>query len=115
LSEPAFVADLASCAALVGAAGNQTLGEALHLGKPVLALPEKRHHEQLINAHVLERMGAGRAVTLESFAPHDLIEFLDRLDAHRAAADRHRGRLDGTRAARTEIERNLSPRSGGRA
>ena len=110
LSEPAFVADLASCAALVGAAGNQTLGEALHLGKPVLALPEKRHHEQLINAHELERMGAGRAVTLESFAPHRS-ERVPRSARRASSRGRpYRGRLDGTDAARAEIERLLPER-----
>lgn len=109
LSEPEFLADLASCAAVVGAAGNQTLGEALHLGKPILALPEERHHEQLINAHLLERMGAGRAVTLESFSPGDLYDFLADLESFGRAAERHRGQLDGTAAARAEIEHHLKP------
>jgi uncharacterized protein (TIGR00661 family) len=62
-----FVDDLAGSRAVVCAAGNQLLGESLYLGKPVLAIPESQHHEQLINAHFLERMGAGMSVTLDDF------------------------------------------------
>ncbi|HEY4259708.1 MAG TPA: glycosyltransferase family protein, partial [Schlesneria sp.] len=44
IDEQRFVNDLANCAALVSAAGNQLLGEALYLGKPVFAIPEEMHH-----------------------------------------------------------------------
>ena len=48
--EKRFVQDLATSYAVIGAAGNQSIGEALFLGKPILALPERHHHEQRINA-----------------------------------------------------------------
>ncbi|MDX1947094.1 MAG: glycosyltransferase family protein [Pirellulaceae bacterium] len=107
LSERTFVEDLAGCAALVGAAGNQTLGEAIYFGKPVLALPEAQHHEQLINSHFLRQMGAGDFTTVENFQPRHLSDFLRDLPALQAAADRYQGRLDGTAAALAEIERFL--------
>ena len=110
LSEQTFVDDLASCAALVGAAGNQSLGEALYLGKPVLAMPEERHHEQLINAHFLRQMKAGDWTTIESAQPRHLARFLDRLDEYREGIESHSGRLDGTPAALGALAKFLPPR-----
>ena len=39
ISEAGFLEDLAGCEAVVSTAGNQLVGEAFHLGKPVLAIP----------------------------------------------------------------------------
>lgn len=66
VSEDNFLEDLASCHALVTTAGNQLVGEALFLGKPVLAMPESGNHEQEINARYLERSGAGRWLPMEA-------------------------------------------------
>lgn len=77
-----FVEDLAGCMALVGAAGNQTLGESLHLGKPVLALPEDRHFEQRINAFYLQERGYGQAVSLSDFTGEHLRQFVRSLDSY---------------------------------
>jgi uncharacterized protein (TIGR00661 family) len=108
LSEQGFVSDLANCAAVVGSAGNQTLGESLYLGKPVLALPENQHHEQQINAHFLQQMGTGLNVPLEQFAPQHLSRFLDRLAELRAPLADCRRRFDGNLAAVLAIRRNLA-------
>jgi uncharacterized protein (TIGR00661 family) len=110
LDETTFVRDVASCAALVGAAGNQTLGEALYFGKPVLALPEESHHEQLINAHFLRHMGAGEFATLEEVERSHLSRFLDRLEEFRGALGQYLGRIDGTPTAVAEIRRFLPAR-----
>jgi uncharacterized protein (TIGR00661 family) len=107
LSERTFAEDLAGCAGLIGAAGNQTLGEALYLGKPVLALPEERHHEQLINAHFLRQMGAGDFATIEAVERTHIARFVARLDNLAAAAETHRSRLDGTPAALAAVRRHL--------
>jgi uncharacterized protein (TIGR00661 family) len=107
LCDRAFAQDLARCAALVGAAGNQTLGEALYLGKPVLALPEMQHHEQRINAHFLQAMGAGDWAPVESIEPRQVVRFIDRLDEFRAAMHAAPGERDGTAAALAAIRRHL--------
>lgn len=57
-----FLDDLASCRAVVSTAGFTLLSEALHLGKPVLAVPNRGIYEQALNAAYLERLGRGRAV-----------------------------------------------------
>jgi uncharacterized protein (TIGR00661 family) len=104
-----FAEDLAGCRALVGAAGNQTLGEALYLGKPVLALPERRHFEQNINAHFLALGGWGRVVTAEDFETSHLQGFLAELDSATGAATERVP--DGTAAAVRLIEELLPPKS----
>ncbi|MEQ8846538.1 glycosyltransferase family protein [Botrimarina sp.] len=83
IDEQAFVDDLASCDAVVSAAGNQLMGESIWLGKPVLALPERSHYEQRINAEFVQRMGAGEQRVLQDLRPEDLAHFLDRRDAYR--------------------------------
>lgn len=105
VSEAGFLEDLAGCCALVSTAGNQLVGEALCLGKPVLALPEPNNFEQAINAHFLQAGGAGEAVPMSSFSLGELRRFLDRLEAHRRCIDR--SRLNGLPAALEVIRRHL--------
>jgi len=80
ISAEAFAVDLAGCRALIAAAGNQLLGEAMYFRKPVLAVPEARHHEQLINAHFLRWQGGGDFVALEAFSAQCMASFLARID-----------------------------------
>src|SRR3546814_17961876 len=54
-----FIDDVAGCRAVLSTAGNQLIGEALHFGKPVLALPEPAL-EQRLKASMPERMGVGQ-------------------------------------------------------
>ena len=92
-----FVEDLASCAGLFSAAGNQLLGEALYFRKPVFAIPEGMHHEQQINAHFLRQMGAGDWTTVESFRADQLAGFLGRLDEYRDNLSGLAGSMNGSR------------------
>ncbi|MDB5344116.1 MAG: hypothetical protein JWP89_2493 [Schlesneria sp.] len=108
IDESRFVNDLASCAALVSAAENQLLGEALYLGKPVFAIPEEMHHEQQINACFLKQMGAGNWCVLEAFALDPLQKFLRQLDIYRANTAVLCGRLNGTPDALAAIRTMLT-------
>jgi UDP:flavonoid glycosyltransferase YjiC (YdhE family) len=103
-----FVEDLAGCRAVVSAAGNQLIGEALHLGKPMLLLPEQAHVEQSINSRFLVAMGAGEFCHLEAVSPRRVREFVARLDRYSAATDAHRGRMDGTPAVLDVIASRLA-------
>ena len=100
-----FVEDLASSRGLVCTAGNQLVGEALYLGKPVLAMPEEGNYEQYINAHYLEKSGAGEAVEMNRITPGRLRHFMDRLDLFRSRIDRNR--LYGNPSALSAIRRRL--------
>ena len=107
IDEHRFVADLASCAGLVSAAGNQLLGEALYFGKPVFAIPEGMHHEQQINAHFLRQMGAGDWVTAETIRSEQLEQFLARLDEFRENLAGLKGSMNGTSDALAAVESAL--------
>jgi len=107
INEHRFVDDLASCAGLFSAAGNQLLGEALYFGKPVFAIPEGMHHEQQINAHFLKQMGAGDWMTAETFTSERLVQFLTQLDEYRENIARLAGTLNGTPDALMAIEETL--------
>lgn len=78
-----FVRDLARCTALVSTAGNQVVGEAIHLRKPVLALPESGNWEQGVNGFWVERLGIGLVRDPRDLRPGDIRGFLDRLDGFR--------------------------------
>jgi len=91
-----FVRDLAGCRGVIAAAGNQLLGESLYFGKPFLALPERRHHEQRINAHFLEQLGGGREVIVEDLQAVDVVEFLRHLDIYHKNLAGRQQEFDGT-------------------
>jgi uncharacterized protein (TIGR00661 family) len=55
----AFLQDLSTANAVVANAGFSLLSEALHLGKPYLAIPVEHQFEQIFNAYWLEKMGYG--------------------------------------------------------
>ncbi|MFM8635228.1 MAG: glycosyltransferase family protein [Planctomycetia bacterium] len=96
IDEPRFVEDLAGCSAVVAAAGNQLIGEALHVGKPLLVLPERAHAEQMMNAHFLAGMGCGEFTPLEELAHGRVRSFLEGRERFAAALAGVAGRMDGT-------------------
>ena len=110
IDERRFVDDLAACRCLVSAAGNQLIGEALHLGKPMLVLPEQAHSEQLMNSHFLEAMGCGRFELLEEVTPARVDAFLAGLDSLAADLAAVEGRMDGTPDVLRVIEHRLAQR-----
>jgi uncharacterized protein (TIGR00661 family) len=61
IDERRFIDDMAGCDAVVSTAGNQLVGEALFLSKPLLVMPEAMNFEQSVNAHFLEKSGLGWA------------------------------------------------------
>jgi uncharacterized protein (TIGR00661 family) len=109
-SERGFLEELARCRAIVGTAGNQLVGEALHFGKPMLVMPEDSV-EQRLNAAAIERCGIGRrldhrrlnAATVRAFLDEDE-RFADRTRWHArdgraeavAALERFAGELVAT-------------------
>jgi uncharacterized protein (TIGR00661 family) len=54
-----FMRDLTSAQAIVANSGFSLVTEALHLGKPYLAVPVKHQFEQIFNGHWLAKMGYG--------------------------------------------------------
>lgn len=76
IAEHEFVRDLASAECLVSTAGNQLVGEAFHLKKPVLAIPEDGNFEQELNAWLVKKSGGGWSTSFQQLTPHYLQQFL---------------------------------------
>jgi uncharacterized protein (TIGR00661 family) len=108
ISEEGFIADLASAAALVTTAGNQVVGEAVALGKPVLALPESGNLEQELNAYFVHACGAGHVAPFAGLETRHVQEFCSRLPELKVGLGRLPGK--GNDAALAAVERHLPPR-----
>jgi uncharacterized protein (TIGR00661 family) len=111
IDERRFVDDLAGCRAVVAAAGNQLIGEALHLGKPMLLLPEKAHAEQLMNSHFLAAMGCGGFTPLEEVTRDRVRSFVDEASRFAPALAAVAGRMDGTPDVLRVITHRLAART----
>jgi len=108
INEQTYIRDLAACHAYVGAGGNQTLGELVYLGKPVMPIPEPNHHEQLINSHFIRHMGCGDFVTADRVTVADIRKFLARRDEFLDGLAPLKGTLDGTEEAANVIRKYAS-------
>ncbi|MCB9762959.1 MAG: teichoic acid biosynthesis protein [Alphaproteobacteria bacterium] len=82
-----FLEDLATCRGLVCTAGNQLIGEALHLRKPVFAMPEGGNHEQMINAWFIARSPWGMTAPIDRVDSLALRRFVRDLEALRVTMD----------------------------
>jgi uncharacterized protein (TIGR00661 family) len=102
VSNDAFLEHLATCRAIFSTAGNQLVGEALHLRKPHLVTPEHTI-EQRVNAAAVERMGIGMQVPHANISPNILRAFIEREEEFRAAMKQHArdGRVEAIGALET--------------
>jgi uncharacterized protein (TIGR00661 family) len=83
-----FIEDLSTSRALVCTAGNQLVGEAFYLEKPVLAMPEHSNYEQHINAHFVRESKAGESADIKTLTGNQLKRFISRADDYRSHIDR---------------------------
>lgn len=82
-SEAGFIADLASCRAVVTNGGFSLISEAVFLHKPVCAIPIPAQFEQWLNAAEIEQMGYGRH--FEAISAENLQSFLEGLPTFETA------------------------------
>jgi uncharacterized protein (TIGR00661 family) len=78
-SETGFVDDLRTARAVIATGGFSLMGEAVHLGVPMLARPIQGQYEQELNAQYLRRLGYGD--TTSQLSREALEGFLARIDA----------------------------------
>jgi uncharacterized protein (TIGR00661 family) len=104
-SSDGFVADLAGCRAVISTAGNQLIGEAMHFGKPILALPEQAF-EQRLNAYLIGRMGVGMRGSLLELTPSVIDHFLGHDRYYRSNMREHAsdGRAEAVRTLHRFID-----------
>jgi uncharacterized protein (TIGR00661 family) len=96
-----FLDDLAACRAVFSTAGNQLVGEAMWLGKPMLVTPEDTV-EQRLNAAAVERLGIGRQIRYEDLDASAFARFLASVDHYRRTMQP--ARCDGRAEALSAIE-----------
>ena len=105
LSDAGFLADLASCRAVIASAGFTLMSEVLWLQKPMLALPLTGQFEQILNARWLAHLGYG--MVSESLTKKDVHHLLERTDAFRHKLRKHRqhGNADALEVVDRVLER----------
>jgi uncharacterized protein (TIGR00661 family) len=112
-SEDGFIGDLASSRGVLATGGFSLMGEAIYLGKPVLAIPLRKQFEQTLNSLYLRKLGYGDYA--EQLTLEDVRRFCERLDDFRHGLRQHKqdgnrkilAALDGVLA---EIERERASR-----
>ena len=103
-SEKGFIDDLASARAVVAGGGFTLMGEAVFLGKPMLAIPVGGQFEQVINARYLQHLGYGRFCEKLD----DLDELARFLEEVPACTERLRAHVqDGNRLILDEVDHLL--------
>lgn len=105
VSADGFAGDLATAIGLVSTAGNQVVGEALSLRKPVLAYPEPGNIEQRINAYFIQALRVGWAVPVRALTAELVAKFVE--EAPRLAERIDTRRIDGNAVALRAIEAEL--------
>lgn len=97
-----FLRDLAGARAVLGGAGFTLMSEAIHLGKPMLAVPFGNQGEQILNANYLGLVGYGERASAP-FTSADVSRFLERSPAYGVSLGRVRH--DGNRELLSTLDR----------
>jgi uncharacterized protein (TIGR00661 family) len=106
--ERTFIDDLRTAAGVIASAGFTLMGEAVYLGRPMLAVPVRAQFEQILNARYLEREGYGLAA--DALDAATLGRFLEGLPTFERALALYRqdGNADLLRALDDSLSRAAS-------
>ena len=102
-SETRFVDDLAAARAVIAGGGFSLMGEAVYLGKPLLAVPVKHQFEQTLNALYLQQYGYGEYH--RDLSPAGITGFLEKIDDYAEKLQGHR--QEGNRLIFEALDRLL--------
>jgi len=80
-NEDEFYKDIANAKAIITNGGFTLISEALYLKKPVFSIPIKNQFEQVLNAKMVEKFGAG--VYCKEVNVRSLVSFLNNLEKYR--------------------------------
>ena len=87
-SEKKMIKELAECKAVITNGGFTLISEAIHLGKPVLSIPVKKHFEQTINGIYVKECGYGEFY--KHLDEDKLTEFISNLRIYEANLKRYK-------------------------
>lgn len=110
-SEDGFIADLASCKAVIANGGFTLMSEAVYLRKPVLSVPVGGQFEQVLNGHYLYRMGYGES--WDTLDADTIVHFLANVPQYKAKLAEHR--QDGNRVLFDALDEALPLLAAGEA
>jgi hypothetical protein len=111
-SETGFVDDLRTARAVIATGGYSLMGEAVHLGVPMLAHPIQGQFEQELNSLYLRKLGYG---DLTHSLSHEVLEtFLTRTPAYEEALQGYPRQPDNGMLFRCLNELLANIRDGGR-
>lgn len=80
-----FLDSLATSKALITTAGNQVIGEAIYLNKPILAFPKLRDLEQELNGKALATSGFGDYCQFNDFSVQKMHSFISQIPEFKKA------------------------------
>jgi uncharacterized protein (TIGR00661 family) len=103
-SEAGFITDLATSRGVIAGGGFTLMGEALYLGKPMLAVPLEGQFEQMLNSRYLDREGYGMW-TADFDKPGVVPAFLERSAGFARALEAYT--QDGNRELLTAVDHFL--------
>jgi len=86
-SEKKMIKELAGCKAVITNGGFTLISEAIHLGKPVLSIPVKKHFEQIVNGIYVKECGYGEFY--KNLNEGKLKEFISNLKIYEANLKRY--------------------------
>lgn len=95
-----FLQDLVTSQAVIANSGFSLVSEALHLGKPYLAVPVKRQFEQVFNAYYVAKMGYG--AYWEELDKERIEAFLFNVEGFRAALEKYPRKGNGALLAKLD-------------
>jgi uncharacterized protein (TIGR00661 family) len=105
-SEDCFVRDLASARAVLAGGGFSLMGEAVQLGKPLLAVPLKGQFEQTLNALYLAQLGYGEYH--DELSEKRIVKFLDRAPRYAASLKTYPHRADHNRSILGALDEKIA-------
>jgi len=108
-SEDGFIKDLATCRGVLATGGFSLMGEAVYLGKPLLAVPVRKQFEQQLNALYLRKLDYGEFH--DELSVEAVRGFCSRLDGYAEALKAYR--QDGNTLILSGLDRLLAEIAGG--
>ena len=84
-SNEGFIEDLRRAKAVIAGGGYSLMGEAVHIGVPMMSVPIEKQFEQILNGRYLDRLGYG--VHAQKLEAQNIDGFLSQLDQYEKALE----------------------------
>jgi uncharacterized protein (TIGR00661 family) len=100
-----FLSDFASCEAIISTSGFTSVGEAIYLKKPYLAVPLKGQFEQVFNALFIKREGFG--MHSDRLTRKQVTQFLENLPVYKKNLSKYKINLENPASVLLRVMKSL--------